>query len=141
MKNSSNKFLICLTLISTIIFTNCNSSNQEEEDVILSIQSKIELLESSEWLVKDFENRVMHTFKDAQRFTYYGIDTVFSEDPIPGTQAYTITGTLLKMDFNFGNIKTYNLVFSCDNTIVKFYEEGVLNTTLYKRDSNYMQCL
>ncbi|MDP5093399.1 MAG: hypothetical protein NWQ17_08805 [Polaribacter sp.] len=139
MKNSRNKFLVLFTLISTLTFTNCENSNELPTE--LSIQQKVALLEGSEWLLKGFEDRVMHTFKDGKKFTYYGTNNVFSETPIPGAFDYTITGNLLTIDLNFGNIKTYEVAFSCNNTIVKFYENGELNSELYKKDSNYKSCL
>lgn len=138
MKNSINKLFIFLTLVSSIIFSNCN--NSDEESLELNMQEKIALLESGEWLLKGFEQNVMHTFNSGKRFTYYANDTVFSE-AIPGTEEYTINGELLTIDFNFGNFKTFELKFSCDNTIVEFFENDQLNTTLYKKESNYMQCL
>lgn len=139
MKNSIKKLFICLTLISTIVFTNCENSN-ENSTLELTIQQKVVLLESSEWLLKGFEDRVMYTFANGDRFTYYGTDNVFGE-AIPGTNDYTITGELLTIDFNFGNMSSYELRFSCDNAIVDFYVDGELNSTLYKRGSNYEQCL
>lgn len=139
MKNSRNKFLVLFTLISTLTFTNCENSNELPTE--LSIQQKVALLEGSEWLLKGYEDRVMHTFKDGKKFTYYGTNNVFSETPIPGAFDYTITGNLLTIDLNFGNIKTYEVAFSCNNTIVKFYENGELNSELYKKGSNYKSCL
>ena len=139
MKNSRNKFLVLFTLISTLTFTNCENSNELPTE--LSIQQKVALLEGSEWLLKGYEDRVMHTFKYGKQFTYYGTNNVFSETPIPGTHDYTITGNLLTIDLNFGHIKTYEIAFSCNNTIVKFYENGELNSELYKKDSNYKSCL
>lgn len=140
MKTNTKKIIICLTIISTIGFTSCNQSEENLEQA-LSLEAKIELLEKSEWLVKDFEDRVMHTFAKGERFTYYGSDNEFSDEALPGTQAYKVSGNVLEMDFNFGNIFIYELVFSCDNTIVEFYRDGELNTTLYKRNSNYKKCL
>ena len=139
MKNIFNKLIICFTLISTIGFTNCTDTN-EDLNLELTIEAKIELLESNEWLLKDFEDRVMHTFSDGKRFTYYGTANIFTE-AIPGTNDYTISGDFLTIDFNFGNIKTYEVKFSCDNSIVEFFVEGELNNTLYKRGSNYLDCL
>lgn len=139
MKNSRNKFLVLFTLISTLTFTNCENSNELPTE--LSIQQKVALLEGSEWLLKGYEDRVMHTFKDGKKFTYYGTNNVFSETPIPGAFDYTITGNLLTIDLNFGNVKTYEVAFSCNNTIVKFYENGELNSELYKKGSNYKSCL
>lgn len=139
MKNSSNKFLVLFTLISTLTFTNCENSNELPTE--LSIQQKVALLEGTEWLLKGFEDRVMHTFKDGKQFTYYGTNNVFSENPIPGAFDYTITGNLLTIDLHFGNVKTYEVAFSCNNSIVKFYENGELNSVLYKKGSNYKSCL
>ena len=139
MKNRSNKFLVLFTLISALTFTNCENSNELPTE--LSIQQKVALLEGSEWLLKGYEDRVMHTFKYEKQFTYYGTNNVFSETPIPGAFDYTITGNLLTIDLNFGHIKTYEIAFSCNNTIVKFYENGELNSELYKKDSNYKSCL
>lgn len=139
MKNRSNKFLVLFTLISTLTFTNCENSNELSTE--LSIQQKVALLEGTEWLLKGFEDRVMHTFKDGKQFTYYGTNNVFSENPIPGAFDYTITGNLLTIDLHFGNVKTYEVAFSCNNSIVKFYENGELNSVLYKKGSNYKSCL
>jgi len=140
MKNFSKQFIYTITLFLAIGFTSCDDSD-DALSAELSIQQKVTLLEGSEWLLKGFEDSVIYTFADGERFTYYGTDSVFSETAIPGTQVYTISGDLLTMDFNFGNISTYELKFSCDNAIVEFYVDGELNSTLYKRDSNYQNCL
>lgn len=139
MKNICNKFLVLFTLISALTFTNCENSNELPTE--LSIQQKVALLEGTEWLLKGFEDRVKHTFKDGKKFTYYGTNTVFSVNPIPGTFDYTITGNLLTIDLHFGNVKSYEVEFSCNNSIVKFYENGELNSVLYKKGSNYKSCL
>ncbi len=140
MKSIKNKFFFFLAVLTITGFSSCEDSDNDFATELI-IQNKVELLESSEWLVKGFEDRVMHTFVNGERLTYYGTDSIFSDEAIPGTQSYTITGELLTMDFNFGNIYTYELKFSCDNNIVEFYRDGELNTTLYKRGSNYEQCL
>ena len=134
------KFIFTFVLVFLIGFASCEKSN---EDILteLSIQDKIQILESDEWLLKDFEDRVMHTFSKGERFTYYGTDNVFPNEAIPGTEDYTITGNLITIDYHFGNISVLEIKFSCNNNIVKFYSEGVLNTTLYKRNSNYKGCL
>lgn len=107
----------------------------------LTLEAKLDILEKSEWLVKDFEDRLMHTYENGKRLTYYGTDSIFTEEALPATQIYTVSGNLLEMDFNFGNKVVYELEFSCNNTIVKFYKDVELNATLYKRNSNYKQCL
>lgn len=140
MKNINKIFFLCLTLLITVSFTSCENSNYEVETE-LTIQNKIELLENSEWLLKGFEDRVMHTFNKGKKHTFYGIDSVFSDEAIPGTQSYTIEENSLKIDYNFGNISTYEVTFSCNNYIVEFYKDGELNSTLYKRGSNYKDCL
>ena len=119
---------------------NCNNAN-EDLPLELTIQDKVILLESGEWLLKGFETNVMHTFKAGKKYTFYGSGNVFSNEAIPGTQEYTISGEMLTINYNFGNITSYQLKFSCDNSIVEFYINGKLNTTLYKRNSNYKQCL
>jgi hypothetical protein len=48
-----------------------------------------------------FEDRVPYTLKAANNFTYYGVNTIFDETPIPGTFEYTITGNLLIVDSTF----------------------------------------
>lgn len=129
-----------LTLISVLFFSNCENSNEELETK-LTIQNKVEILKSGQWLLKSFEDRVMHTYKDGKQFTYYGTDSVFEDEAIPGTESYTIEGDKLTFDYNFGNIRTYELEISCDNNIIEFYDNGELNKTLYRKDSNYKDCL
>lgn len=140
MKNSNKFFFFYLMLLITVGFISCEDSSYEVETE-LTIQKKVELLESSEWLLKGFENSVMHTFEDGKKHTFYAIDNVFGDEAIPGTQAYVIEGNSLKIDYNFGNITTYEVKFSCNNYVVTFYKEGELNSTLYKRGSNYEECL
>ncbi len=82
----------------------------------------------------------MYEFKAGERYTFYGENTIFIE-PIPGTNDYTITDNLFFIDFHFGNSGTYDLKFSCDDTIVEFFVDGELNSTLYKLGSNYKDCL
>ncbi|TMM30684.1 hypothetical protein FDT66_07945 [Polaribacter aestuariivivens] len=140
MKTFINKFFICLTLLTSIALANCNNTN-EDFPLELTIQDKVVLLESGEWLLKGFETNVMHTFKAGKKYTFYGSDNVFLNEAIPGTQEYTISGEMLMINYNFGNITSYQLKFSCDNSIVKFYEDDNLNLTLYKRGSKYKSCL
>lgn len=140
MKTILNKFIVCFTLLSVLVFTSCNDS-KDDLDLELSIQQKLAVLQTGDWLLKGFEDRVMHTFSDGKRFTFYGTENIFSDIAIPGTQAYTISGELLTLDFNFGNVKTYEVIVSCENNIVEFYEDGELNATYFKKDSNYKDCL
>ena len=138
MKNIINRIFICFMFTITLI-----ACSDPSEDLIveeLSIQEKVQILEGSEWLLAGFEDRVMHTFVDGEEFTFYGSDNVFGE-AIPGTKEYTITGDLLTIDFNFGNIFTYEVKVSCDNNIVEWFKDGELNKTLYRRGSNYQECL
>ncbi|MCH3881522.1 MULTISPECIES: hypothetical protein [Tenacibaculum] len=139
MRNYIKNIFICLTLISAIAFTSCDNS-EDGLPVELTIEEKVQVLESDEWLLKGFEDRVMHTYADGKQFTFYGTDSVFGQ-AIPVTEAYVIEGDLLTFDFNFGNIFTYDLKVSCDNNIVEFFKDGELNKTLYKRGSNYEECL
>lgn len=136
MRTFSKSIFAILTVTCLLFFTSCEDASNDIPTE-LTIQNKVELLESSEWLLKGFEDRVMHTFSNGERFTYYGTDNVFSDDAIPGTEDYTITGELLTMDFHFGNIWVYELQFSCDNNIVEFYRDGEVNMTLYKKGSNF----
>ena len=131
------KSIFVLTLVS--VFASCESA-YEEQPKTLNIQEKVALLEGNEWLLKDFEDRVMHTFVDGKRQTQYGEDSVFFE-VLPGKETYEIVGDLLKMDFNFGHVYTFEVRVSCENRIVEFYREGELNTTLYLRGANYKSCL
>ncbi|MBT4412677.1 MAG: hypothetical protein HOC83_01190 [Polaribacter sp.] len=128
------------TLTSLLFFTSCEDSSNDIP-AELTIQNKVEILKSGEWLLKGFEDRVMHTYKDGKQFTYYGTDSVFTDEAIPGTQSYTIEGDNLTFDYNFGNIRTFEVKISCDNNIIEFYDNGELNKTLYRRGSNYMNCL
>jgi hypothetical protein len=128
------------TLSSILFFSSCeNSSNEIQKE--LTILEKVVLLESNEWLLKGFEHNTMHTFAGGERFTYYGTDHVFSEEAIPGTVDYLIDGNLLSMDFHFDHVYTFEIKVSCDSNIIEFYRDGELNTTLYKRGSNYLDCL
>lgn len=139
MKRIKNNFFFFLSLC-LIAFSSCENSN-EETSLELTIQDKLEILKSGEWLLKGFEDKVMHTYKEGKQFTFYGTDSVFEDEAIPGTQAYSIDGEQLTFDYNFGNIKTYDVKVSCDNNIVEFYDNGVLSKTLFKRDSNYKNCI
>jgi hypothetical protein len=138
MKKLQNNLVMSLTVLVMTLFISCSESEDLPE--VLTIQEKVELLESNQWLLKGFEDRVMHTFSEGERFTFYGTDSVFAE-PIPGTNDYTITGDLFTIDFNFGNIGIYDLEISCDNNIIEFFVDGELNSTLLRRGSNYEACL
>lgn len=140
MKNSINKFFICLTLISTIGFTSCSDS-EDGLPLELTIEEKVTILESDEWLLKGFEESVMHTFDGAQRLTYYAVNGDFPTEAIPGRQDYTIVGDLFMLDFNFGNTSTYDLKVSCNNNIVEFFKDEELHSTYLRRNSNYQDCL
>ena len=139
MQKIINHFFIYLALVTVISFTSCSSD--ENTSIELTIEEKVTLLESNQWLLKDFEDRVMHEFKAGERLTYYGVDNVFSDPAIPGTEDYVVSANMLIMDFHFGNVYTFELKVLCENNIVEFYRDGQLNTTLYRRGSNYEQCL
>jgi len=129
-----------LITFSIVFFSSCENSSDDIQTE-LSIQQKVEQLKSGQWLLKDFEDRVMHTYKEGKQFTYYGTNNVFPDEAIPGTQTYTIEGDRLTFDYNFGNIITFDVKVSCDNNIIEFYKDGELNKTLYRRNSNYKDCL
>ncbi len=130
---------ICLAIFSINTLISCDNT-KDDIDKELTIQEKVTLLESSQWLLKGFEDSVMYEFNDGKRFTFYGEDTVFT-DPIPGTNEYKVVDDLLFIDFNFGNDATYEVKISCNNNIVEFMVDGELNSTLFKSGSNYEQCL
>ena len=142
MKNIINKLFVYLALVSTVVFTNCeNAENSITEE--LTIQEKIELLENSEWLSPrgDNEPNVMHKFSEGERFTSYKSRGVWHENSIRPSADYITEGDLLTMNFYFGNVYTYDIEFSCDNNIVKFFLDGELHNTHVKRNSNYKDCL
>ncbi len=124
----------------TITLIACSDPSEDLIVEELSIQEKVQILEGSEWLLAGFEDRIMNTFSEGEQFTYYGTDNVFGE-AIPGTEDYIIEGDLLTMDFHFGNVSTFDIKVSCDNNIVEWFKDGELNKTLYRRGSNYQECL
>ncbi|WP_339662056.1 hypothetical protein [uncultured Polaribacter sp.] len=139
MKNLSKQFIYAITLFLAVGFSSC----EDEKEVIsaeLTIEQKVALLESSEWLLEGFEDRVLYTFKDGKQFTYYGVDSVFDAEPIPGTFDYTITGNLFTVDQHFGNVFIYELSFTCNSTIAILTRDGSTGR-LFKRGSNYQECL
>ena len=75
MNSIKKLFFVCLTLIA-VSFTSCEDSN-DDLSAELTIQNKVEILKSAEWLLKGFEDNTMYTFKDGERFTYYAVDNVF----------------------------------------------------------------
>ncbi|WP_088324736.1 hypothetical protein [Polaribacter tangerinus] len=130
-------FRFLLLLFLSIAFVNCKSS---EDDSPLSISEKVVLLENSEWLLKGFEDRVKHTFSNGVKYTFYGQNNQFSETPIPGTQSYSIANNRLIISVNNTNYE-YELVFSCNNTIVSLFRDNELHSVLYENYSNYKECL
>ncbi len=137
MRIATKSVFNIIAILSFVFFSNCES-NQETE---LEISSKLELLENGEWLLKGFEDKVMYTFTNGERATYYGENDVFSNEPIPGKHAYSFQENKITIDLNFGNMVTYEIKFSCNNTIVEFYIDEKLNSTLYQRNSRYKDCL
>ena len=134
------KFILSLVILSSIFFSNCESN--DDENLELTIQEKVEILKTGEWLLMGFENSIMYTFDNEERATFYGENGVFPSEPIPGKHAYSFQDEKMTLDLNFGNVFTYDLQFSCDNNIVEFYDDdGVLNSTLYRKDSGYQDCL
>jgi hypothetical protein len=140
MMNISKNLFFYLSFFMAIGFSSCEDSSAALETE-LTIQNKIQILQSGEWLLKGFEDRVMHTFSNGERFTHYGTNSEFTTSAIPGIQTYIVVGSSLSMDFNFGNVYTYEVKISCNNNIVEFYRDGQLDTTLYRRGSNYKDCL
>ncbi|WP_146106910.1 hypothetical protein [Polaribacter porphyrae] len=139
MKIVSKSIFTLLTAATLLLFISCESN---EEAIPETIETKTELLESGEWLLKGFEDRVMYTFVNGERATYYGENDIFPNEPIPGKHAYSFQDDKITIDLNFGNIYTYEIKFSCDNNIIQFYnDKGELNSALYRKGSNYQQCL
>ena len=73
-------------------------------------------------------------------FTFYGIDGEFTE-AIPSKKAYAIIDSKFVIDYNFGIIKKYVLVVRCNNNIVEMYDDTQGQIILYRKDSNYKDCL
>ena len=140
MKPLITKICICLLFVSSLLITGCENNDVIQE---LTIQEKIEMLENNEWLIYNGDDaNVMYKFADGKRFNSYKSEGVWHEGSTVSSADYMAEGDLLTMDFYFGNVYTYNIEFSCNNNIVKFYIDGELaNNTLYKRNSNYKDCL
>lgn len=139
MKNLKNQILRGLAILTLTFVVSC-AKTEDELPQELTIEDKVAILENGEWLLKDFEDAVMYTFKNGERSTYYGTEGKFTE-PIPEKNDYTVVDSKLMIDFNFGNTGTYELRVSCNNNIIEMYEGNVLNSTLYRKDSNYKDCL
>ncbi|QXP72956.1 hypothetical protein H0I31_04455 [Tenacibaculum sp. AHE15PA] len=140
MKSKLNIFIVVLMVIGLLVSCNDSSENMPDE---LSIQEKIEFLESGEWLSENGDNEpnVMYTFSKGKRFNSYKSEGVWHEGSTTSSANYMAEENLLTMDFYFGNVYTYNVEFSCDNNIIKFFKDDELADTLYKRNSNYKDCL
>lgn len=135
-----HKCIFTSATILTLIF--CTSCQTDENYITDDFQTKIELLEQGKWVLKDFENNVMYAFSNGERATYYGEKGEFPDTPIPEKHTYSFQDNKITLDLNFGNVFTYELKFSCNNNILEFFDDkGKLNTTLYRKDSNYQTCL
>ncbi|WP_408041386.1 hypothetical protein [Tenacibaculum amylolyticum] len=130
---------ICL-LIGLFLLLSCSESEGQIPREELTIESKIEVLEEGEWLLKGFEDSVMYTFKNGKRYTHYGENGQF-EEPIPTINNYFPSNSKLSIDFNSGTIKEFEIALSCNNNIVELSENNNLKTTLYKHGTGYMGCL
>lgn len=139
MKNLKNQILRGLVILTLTFVVSCAKS-EDELPQELTIEDKVAILENGEWLLKDFEDAVMYTFKNSERSTFYGEEGNFTE-PIPGKHSYKIIDSKLIIDFNHGNTKSYELKVTCNNNIIEMYEDDNLNSTLYRKDSNYKDCL
>ena len=140
MKNILSNIIYFISLFLIVAFSSCEEASVDL-DKELTIQQKVALLESNEWLPKGLEENVMHTFSNGKQFTFYGENNVFSDSAILGTEDYIIDGDSLTFDFHFGHVYTYEIVVSCNQKIIDFFRDGELNKTLYKRNSNYLECL
>ena len=140
MKTNSNTFFVILTVIGLFVSCSDSADNVSEE---LSIQEKIEFLESSEWLRKNGDNEpnVMYTFSEGKRFNSYKSEGVWHDGSKVSSADYIAEGNLLTMDFYFGHVYTYNIEFSCDNNIINFFIDGELTDILFKRNSSYKNCI
>ncbi|TCP23974.1 hypothetical protein EV195_107140 [Tenacibaculum skagerrakense] len=139
MKNLKNQILRGLAILTLTFVVSCAKS-EDELPQELTIEDKVAILENGEWLLKDFEDAVMYTFKNGERSTYYGTEGKFTE-PIPGKHSYKIIDSKLMIDFNHGNTKSYELKVTCNKNIIEMYEDDNLISTLYRKDSNYKDCL
>ncbi|WP_431167145.1 hypothetical protein [Tenacibaculum halocynthiae] len=138
MKSLCN-LIVFIGIIILLGFASCNS-NDDELPKELTIEDKIELLEKGDWLLKGLEKNVKHTFKSGKRSTFYGIDGVFTT-PIPRTFDYYKTNEKLTINYGGSNIKSYEVEFSCENTIVSFFINKEVLQVLYKEGSSYKTCI
>jgi hypothetical protein len=142
IKSKINSLRYLIILIVALGFSSCEDDNKTLPKE-LTIQEKVALLESSEWLSKNGGNEpnVMYTFSKGKRFNSYKSNGVWHEGSTASSADYVAEENLLTMDFYFGHVYTYELKVLCNNTIIEFYKDGELNDTLYKRNSEYKTCL
>lgn len=142
MKDFKNKFYLVLSIIATISFINCNNSDDNFPKE-LTIQEKVELLEGHEWFSENGNRtpNVKFTFSEGKQYNSYLDGDIWHNNSTVSSADYVLEGSFLKMDFYFGNVYTYEIKVTCDNNIVMFISDGELHTTLYKRGSNYNDCL
>ena len=138
MKSLWNQ-IVFVGIILLLVLSSC-TSNEDELPKKLTIEDKIELLEKGDWLLKGFEKNVKHTFKNGKQSTFYGIDGVFTT-PIPRELDYYLTNQKLTINYGSGNIKSYDVEFSCENSIVSFFLNKEISQVLYKEGSDYQSCV
>lgn len=85
MRTFKKSIFSIIIMASLLFFASCETNQETELELTLT---KVEMLESGEWLLKGFEDSVMYTFDNGERATYYGENGEFSSEPIPGKHLF-----------------------------------------------------
>tara|TARA_Y100001968_G_scaffold236559_1_gene219843 strand:- start:1819 stop:3096 length:1278 start_codon:yes stop_codon:yes gene_type:complete len=93
------------------------------------------------WHLVGYEDNVMYQFEDNYRYSIYSLDGNFGDlDEAGGSpNPYTILEDIITIDLFFGNIVSYQMIFSCNGQVVEFMslENGIVHSTLFREGYDY----
>lgn len=132
------KNFLFITFLITISYS-CESDDSNNTLDELTTSSLI----IGRWKVAGFENSVMKQITPTSIHTLYSIDGNFGglETAIPNPKNYDIEENDISIDYNFGNIGTFQLNFKCDGDVVEFLaSDGTLIDTYFREDYVISNC-
>jgi hypothetical protein len=104
------------------------------------------------WHLVGYEDNVMYQFVDTDyseeaglKYTIYSTDGYFDDldgENTGGTpHPYSIDEDIITIDYHFGNVIDYQMIFRCEGQVVDFYIENESDFTLFRELYDYNDCL
>ncbi len=136
---------------SNSCFATCQFVVIAHEGECLVLNEEIE----GRWHVVGWEHAIMYQFLDTEVFADAGLrytiyvneDGEFDDldgDNTGGTpDPYSVEGDIVTIDYHFGNIVSYQMIYKCDGQVLDLYyiDYDIVAFTLFREFYDYNECL